>query len=294
MGRGLFVGAIALDLIYLVESFPNSNQKIVALQQAVSAGGPATNAAVTYGYLGNRAKLVGVIGSHPVSQLIHGDLKAHAVDILDLEPNRSESPPVSSIIVTQKSGDRAVIAINSTKRQAAVEQLPPEILQRVDVVLIDGHQLAISRAIAQQSSVPVVLDGGSWKEGLETVLPFIDYAICSANFYPPGCDTHQEVITCLKDAGITKIAITGGEAPIQYSDEGNSGTLTVPSIQAVDTLGAGDIFHGAFCYYIQQQEFVGALAAAAEVASASCQFFGTRQWMQQHDKKKDTQGKERR
>lgn len=283
MGSGLFVGAIALDLIYLVDEFPESNQKLVALEQTVSAGGPATNAAVTYGYLGKRAEIVGIIGSHPVGQLIRADLEAQEVDILDLEPDRAQSPPVSSIIVTQSTGDRAVIAINSSKRQATVEQLPAEILRGVDVVLVDGHQLAIGQAIAQQSQVPVVLDGGSWKEGLETVLPFVDYAICSANFYPPGCDTPQEVMTYLNKIGITKIAITRGDLPILYSDEGNSGTIDVPAIQAVDTLGAGDTFHGAFCYYIQQ-EFIGALTAAAKVAATSCQFFGTRQWIQQRVK----------
>ncbi|NET50891.1 MAG: sugar kinase, partial [Merismopedia sp. SIO2A8] len=47
-----------------------------------------------------------------------------------------------------------------------------------------------------------------------------------------------------------------------------------------DTLGAGDIFHGAFCHYILQQNFTESLVAAAEIASNSCKFFGTRRWME--------------
>jgi sugar/nucleoside kinase (ribokinase family) len=55
--------------------------------------------------------------------------------------------------------------------------------------------------------------------------------------------------------------------------------IDVPTVQAVDTLGAGDIFHGAFCHYILRENFPTALKQAAHIASFSCQFFGTRRWM---------------
>ena len=58
------------------------------------------------------------------------------------------------------------------------------------------------------------------------------------------------------------------------------GAVDVPQVQPVDTLGAGDIFHGAFCYYILQASFTDALTRAAKIAANSCQFFGTRRWME--------------
>ena len=84
----------------------------------------------------------------------------------------------------------------------------------------------------------------------------------------------------LAAVGIPHIAITQGEKPIQYFSLGVSGQLQIPQSNAVYTLGAGDIFHGAFCHYILRHNFIDALAAAAKIASYSCQFFGTRQWMQ--------------
>ncbi len=282
--NGLFVGIATLDLIYLTASFPEKNQKIVASEQGIAAGGPATNAAVTFSHLDNQATLLAIVGNHPLSQLIRDDLEAYSVKFIDLDPYRRASPPVSSIIVTQSTGERAVIAINATKFQATADQLPADILQGIDIVLIDGHQIAISQAIARQAkanSTPVVIDGGSWKPGFEKVLPFVDYAVCSANFYPPHCHNQKDVFAYLQGAGIPHIALTQGEKPIQYLSKGNAGKLEVPSIQATDTLGAGDIFHGAFCHYILQQQFIEALAAAAKIASYSCQFFGPRQWMQQ-------------
>ncbi|MEH2151815.1 sugar kinase [Nostoc sp.] len=280
--RGLFVGLVTLDLIYLAESAPKNNQKIVATDYTVAAGGPATNAAVTFNYLGNQATVLGIVGSHPMTQLIRGDLANYKVAIADLEPTTDLAPPVSSIIVTQATGERAVVSINAVKIQASTASIPPNILQNVDIVLIDGHQMAVGYSIAQMAKakkIPVALDCGSWKPGFEQILPFVDYAICSANFYPPNCQTGEEVFSYLSGFGIPHIAITHGQKPIEYLSCTKTGIVDVPQIQAVDTLGAGDIFHGAFCHYILRESFTDALALAANIAADSCKFFGARRWM---------------
>jgi len=266
--HGLFVGLVALDLVYLATSAPSNNQKVVASDYTVAAGGPATNAAVTF--------------SHPMTQLIQADLETYGVATLDLNPSQYEPPPVSSIIVTQATGERAVISINAVKSKAAKDSIPDNILQGIDIVLIDGHQMEVGVAIAKLAiglNIPVVIDGGSWKSGFESVLPFVDYAICSANFYPPNCNSTIDVFAYLSASGISHIAITQGEKPIQYLSQDTVSNLEVPQIKAVDTLGGGDVFHGAFCYYILRENFTDALAAAADIASYSCQFFGTRHWM---------------
>jgi sugar/nucleoside kinase (ribokinase family) len=282
MNRGLFVGLITLDLIYLADSAPQNNQKIVATDYTVAAGGPATNAAVTFNYLGNQATVLGVVGSHPMTQLIRDDLANYKVAIADLEPTTDLVPPVSSIIVTQGTGERAVVSINAVKTQASSASIPPDILQNVDIVLIDGHQMVVGDSIVQMAkanNIPVAIDGGSWKPGFEQILPFVDYAICSANFYPPNCKTGEDVFSYLSGFDIPHIAITHGQEPIEYLSGAKTGIVDVPQIQAVDTLGAGDIFHGAFCHYILKESFTDALALAANIAADSCKFFGTRRWM---------------
>ncbi|MBD2460406.1 sugar kinase [Oscillatoria sp. FACHB-1407] len=293
---GLFVGITTLDLIYLVEQVPTSNQKIVALDSIVAAGGPATNAAITFAHLnqqevvGQCAMLLAALGTHPMTHLIRTDVESRGVAIADLIPNQAFVPPVSSILVTQATGERAVVALNAVKQQLGVEAIPAAVLEAIagkliDIVLIDGHQMAVGEAIAQQAKangIPVVVDGGSWKPGFDRVLRWTDYAICSANFHPPGCTTEADVVVALRDLGIPKIAITHGEQPIFYYDSLDSTgiALPVPQIQAVDTLGAGDIFHGAFCHYILRSPFAEALAQAAAIAAQACQYFGTRRWME--------------
>ena len=287
--NALFVGMVTLDLVYLSAKLPGNNQKVLASDYTVAAGWPATNAAVTFSYLGNQATILGVVGTHPITHLIRSDLESQGVAIADLNPTTTQPPPVSSIIVTQSTGDRAVISINATKSQASSNQVPAALDSGIDLVLIDGHQMTTGYAIAQfakNNNIPVVIDGGSWKPGFEKILPFVDYAICSANFYPPTCSSFEEVIAYLAEAGIPHIAITQGEKPIQYFSRGVSGQMLVPSINAVDTMGAGDVFHGAFCHYILRQNFIESLAAATKIASHSCQFFGSRQWMEPNLKHK--------
>ncbi|MBD2003904.1 MULTISPECIES: sugar kinase [Cyanophyceae] len=284
MALGLFVGLVTLDFVYLTAGLPQKNQKMAASDYTVAAGGPATNAAVTFSYLGGGATLLGVVGSHPINCLIRSDLESHTVTQIDLAPIHDEPPPISSIIVTQGTGDRAVVSLNATKTQVSCDRIPKNILQEVNIVLIDGHQMAVGQEIARKAKenyIPVVIDGGSWKPGFENVLPFVDYALCSANFYPPGCNTTEEVFSYLSEMGIPHIAITNGEKPIQYISQGTNGRVEVAKINPVDTLGAGDIFHGAFCHYILEENFTDAIALAAKIASHSCQFFGTRRWMQQ-------------
>ncbi|MEC4803249.1 MAG: sugar kinase [Jaaginema sp. PMC 1080.18] len=276
--KGLFLGLSTLDLIYRVERLPQPNEKIVALDAAIAAGGPATNAAVTFAHLGGEAQLCAAIGQHPNSNLIRTDLDTQKVAIADLTPQATESPPVSSILVTAATGDRAVVSLNAQKQQVNTH-FPPNFLDKIDIILIDGHQMAASREIARQAKqhqIPIVIDGGSWKSGFETVLPYADYAICSANFHPPNCTTTEQVFANLVSLNIAHIAITQGAEPILYRTENASGRVAIDPIEVVDTLGAGDIFHGAFCYFILHQDFTTALQSASQIAAKACQSFGTR------------------
>ncbi|MGV0025525.1 sugar kinase [Phormidesmis priestleyi] len=277
--HGLFIGLVTIDLIYLVDRPPAANQKIVAIDYTAAAGGPATNAAVAFRYLGNQAELLGVVGQHPINHLILADLQQCGVILSDLNPSHAESPPVSSIVVSQ--GKRSIVSINAVKSQVE-NYKSPNTLQNIDIVLVDGHQMEVAIAIAQQArqqKIPVVMDAGSWKTGSERLLPYIDYAICSANFRPPGCHCLDQVFTYLSKFGISKIAITQGEQPIEFLHDGIRGQVQVPTVKAIDTLGAGDIFHGAFCHFILQSDFENALKKAGAIAAHACQSFGTRAWM---------------
>nr|WP_278003477.1 PfkB family carbohydrate kinase [Nodosilinea sp. TSF1-S3] len=280
MATGLFVGLITLDCIYRVDRVPSSDEKIVASGSLLVAGGPATNAAVAFAALGNRAILLGALGLHPLADLIRADLATYDIEVVDLTPELKSPPPLSTILVTAATGDRAVISRNAVGRQADPAAIPKPLLTAVDIVLIDGHQMATSHAIAiaaQAQAIPIVIDAGSWKPGFEKVLPLATSVIAAAKFRLPG---QTNTLSALSTLGIAEVATTHGPHPIQFCDRGTAGSLPVPQITVQDTLGAGDILHGAFCHHRLSAPFPTALIHAAAVAAHSCRHFGPRTWIE--------------
>ena len=87
------MGLTTLDCIYQVEHVPAADEKVVAQDSLLVAGGPATNAAVMFRHLGNEAVVVSALGHHPVTSLIRADLAAQKVQLIDLMPDAVSASP---------------------------------------------------------------------------------------------------------------------------------------------------------------------------------------------------------
>jgi sugar/nucleoside kinase (ribokinase family) len=288
--RAVFAGLCTFDIIQSVTHIPDVNEKTVASRQVVAAGGPAVNAAVTFAYLGGQASLVTAVGAHPLSGGILADLQMAKVGLIDADPDNSGPPAVSSIMVVNGSGQRAVVSVNATGQSVEPPAQLDVVISNAQVVLIDGHHpelaLASARAAHKQQRL-CILDGGSWKNNTPDLLPLVDVAICSADFHPPGIAAPRETLDFLLNSGVAWAAITNGADPIVWAGSGTCSTIPVPSVKVTDTCGAGDIFHGAFAYAIaqtgivRQANFVAASESATRIATYSCQYFGTRAWMRE-------------
>lgn len=289
MRSAVFVGLATVDVIYEVDSLPRENEKSVARRQEIFCGGTAANAAITCAFLGESATLVSSVGAHPFANVIRGELQHFRVSLRDLAPSSPEIPPVSSILVTPGTGARTVISGHAARKQVPAGALDTCVLKNASVLLVDGHQIGCAigaAAHAQSLAIPVVFDGGSWKDRTDQLLAHTRIAICSENFWPPETTAAPDVIRYLLDHGPEAVAITRGANAIIWATHDRSGELSPPLVSAVDTLGAGDIFHGAFCHrLVNGAPFPDALAFAAEVAACSCRFFGPRSWMDRWDRR---------
>jgi sugar/nucleoside kinase (ribokinase family) len=283
MTQGIFVGLSTIDVVYGVDGFPKTNSKVAAHSQDVYVGGPATNAGITFAHLGGQASLVTAVGRHPLSRMVRDELQKCSVQLVDLSPKFDEVPSIASVCIDRK-GNRNVVSAGALQFDSpgAEVAFDPAVCRGARIVLVDGHYMPACQAWAKGArgqNTPVVLDGGSWKEGTAELLKYVQTAICSADFRPPGCATKDAVIRLLKDSGVTNVAITDGAQPIHFASGASSGTLRVPEVEVVDTMGAGDVFHGAYCYFAAVGHgFVEALAEAAEIATESCRYNGTRAW----------------
>ncbi len=282
MTGGIFVGLSTIDIVYGVEEFPAVNTKTEASSQDVFIGGPATNAAVTFAHLGGKAALVTAVGRNAVANVIREELQRYSVQLVDLNPQFEGVPALSSVSV-DSHGNRNVVSANATHVITLPVEVDRDLCEQARIVLVDGHSMQACQAwaaAAHAKGTPIVLDGGSWKDGTDELLKSVHTAICSADFLPPGCVSSAEVIQFLKNRGVANIAITNGAEPVQFASGESSGTIRVPQVEVVDTMGTGDILHGAYCFFAATgRGFIESLAEAAKVASESCRYAGTREWM---------------
>lgn len=279
---GLFVGLTTLDVIHHTPRHPLPNEKVTADRQTVSAGGPAASAAVVFAALGGRARLLTAVGDGAVAGLILADLEQQGVEVIDLATSRTE-PAVSSVVVTD-NGERSVISRDATAQRVGKIENLSTILKHTDVVLADGHhpQLALEAAkAANDSAVPLVIDAGRWKPIMADLLPLSQNVICSSDFRTPGSGSSTVTAQSIRDYGVPNVAVTHGAKPIQWWTPSGSGEVAVPAVTAVDTLGAGDAFHGSFAWYLTQPQttFANQLEASGRIASLRCANLGPRKWL---------------
>lgn len=285
--KSLFIGLNTVDLQFLVDEYPPSNTKIKAEKNGIYAGGPATNAAITFSHLGGQADLLTLIGKHAFTDFIYEDLKKQRVGIIDLISEKQTTPTFASVITAKGNGDRTVFSYHPDEHDSKLYDRILENLEMksYDIIMVDGFYNPVALKLAERAknyNIPVVLDGGSWKDNMEVILKVIDMVVCSEHYFPPGTNSTQDVIAYLTGEKISKIAVTRGSSPIVYRENGKMHEIPVPEIRAIDTLGAGDVFHGAFCYYyIKERNFAEALHKATIVAAESCKYFGTREWLHQ-------------
>ena len=285
--KSLFVGLNTVDIQFLVGEYPPSNTKIKAEKYGIYAGGPATNAAITFSHLGGQADLLTLIGKHAFTDFIYQDLKKQKVGIIDLISEKQTTPTFASVITTKGNGDRTVFSYHPENHNTEFydKLLDNLMIDTYDIIMVDGFYNPVAVKLAEKAkncNIPVVLDGGSWKDNMEELLKVTDMVVCSEHYFPPGTDNTQDVIAHLAVEKISKIAVTRGSLPVVYRENGKMHEIPVPEIRAIDTLGAGDVFHGAFCYYyIKERNFAEALHKAAIVAAESCKYFGTREWLHQ-------------
>lgn len=263
-------GLTTLDLVQYVDRLPGPDEKVQARSARIEFGGPAANAAFTAGALGLRSRLLTCIGRSALSSVLSDSLQDTRVEVVDAAAHRDWQPPVSSVAVT--GGQRAVISLNAASRPVAA--LPPDALDGCSALLVDGHHLPLCIEAATQarmSGIPVLLDGGSWKPGIERLIPLVDAAVLSAHFSAPEPIDWRD----------RPVAVTDGPAPIRFRLGPRTGTVPVEPVDTIDTLGAGDVFHGAWLAHVGRfglADFEHGLRFAARIAGLSCEHPGAHEW----------------
>lgn len=280
----LCVGFACYDLTFSVDHHLGPDEKGRATGLIGCGGGLAANAAVTASRLGYHTAFAGYLGND-----LYGDAHLAEFDESGVDTSRvlRGDPPTSlSAILVKPDGARTLVNYREELPQLAATAVDLT-TTRVGALLFDGHQreLAIPLlAQARQMNIPTVLDADSVNEGTTALMGLVEFLVTSERFAQQftGCVDSLEGAIALGSCAPT-VVVTAGERGLAWHSQKDSrfgpsqGWFPPFSVEAVDTTGAGDAFHGAFAAALSAgMGWAELLRYASAVGALCCTKYGAR------------------
>lgn len=253
MKKIICIGLANYDITMPLSTFPIENTKNRIDEIIECGGGPASTAAYTLGKWGADVSFLGVVGNDLYGDILKKEWKEANVNIDFLETNESFSTPVSHIIVNKERGTRTTLTF---RKQIAMK--PISLPYEPDYILIDGQEYALSKKmILKYKDAISIIDAGRTEDTILELCTLCDYIICSKDFAEKVTGLHfnfednisiQKIYQKLKEKWKGKIIVTLEAEGCLYEENRELKRMTSLVVDAVDSTGAGDIFHGAFVY----------------------------------------------
>ncbi len=281
--RVLCAGIVVLDEVFRVEAFPKPDGKVQARDFFVVNGGCAANAAVAVARLGGAAMLACPMGG-PAGADENGDrvlaaLLREGIDCAACQRIPGLATALSAIFIDAR-GDRMIVTYRDERIAAVTPEKPQALAARADIVLADNRYPAFVEPIcaaARRRGIPVVLDGDRPTIEDDPLFRLATHLIFSSECLRATTGLADLAKGLLRIAGKTDafLAVSNGPDDIIFVRGGNPCRLPVFRIDAVDTLAAGDAFHGGFVLALAEgRSEIEAMRFGAAVAALKCSRLG--------------------
>jgi sulfofructose kinase len=282
MTRLLCLGHCALDVIYRVPAIPATPTKVLASAYLESGGGMAANASVAAKRLGGDVHYWGRVGDDAAGARILAQLAAEGVVTECVLRIAGCQSPTAAILIAEE-GERLVCIYNDPALDPDPVWLPLASVPDFDVVLADVRWPEGAMRVfdaARAAKIPAVFDGDVGPaDALRDLSSRCDYAIFSAPglALASGANAPGEGLRRLQLHARGIVGVTLGAEGLLWIEDGRERRERAPRVAAVDTLAAGDVFHGAFALAIGEGSDVATAARFANAAAAlKCTRFGGR------------------
>jgi len=277
------IGLNATDTLILVPHFPAYAGKVAFDREILSPGGQVASALVTCARLGLRTKYIGTVGDDERGRVQLASLRESGINLDDVEVRENCPNQTAYIIIDQSTGERTVLWKRDDCLRLTAESVTEEKIVSARLLHIDAHDTAaVTRAaeIARRNGIPVTLDVDTIYHGFERVLPHVDYLITSSDFptqWTNESDPFRALELIQEEYKMRVAAMTLGSYGALARFENRFVYSPAFVVHCVDTTGAGDVFHGAFCYaVIENMPLPDALEFSNAMAAMNCMALGAR------------------
>lgn len=271
----LGLGAVTVDDLIYVDQYPQPGTKMLARERRREGGGLTGTALVAAARLGAKSAYFGLLGDDELSRFTLLELEREGVDC-SRTLRRGEARPIhSTVIVERSSGQRTILYWNARVIEPEPDEIADDMIAGCQVLLVD-HTMARAglqaARLAHAHRVPVV--GDVEKEPEPCVLDLmgqIDHLIVSMHFARrvTGKREPEDIVRELSGPERACCVVTDGERGCWYLRERGGDVHHLPAlqVQAVDTTGCGDVFHGAYAACLARGESVHLALQVATVAA---------------------------
>lgn len=267
------VGHAALDHCFSIASFPAHPTKTPAHAYRAISGGMAANASIAAARLGARVCMHGAVGDDAAGDFLVQRLQSCGVDCAQLQRVTNAASSVSAVVI-DAHGERQIF---NHRGDALPRAAPLDVasLAGCDVLMADPRWMAGALAAlrwAREARVPSLLDGDlSPTDDLQQLARLADWAVFSEAglaAFAPGATLADGLARALQ-AGAQLAAVTLGARGVRWQRLGEPlHSLPAFAVDAVDTNGAGDVFHAALAMALAQRWEDGAAMRFASAAAA--------------------------
>jgi len=277
------VGLNATDTLILLPHFPAYAGKEPFRREILSPGGQVASAMAACARLGLRTKYIGTVGDDLRGQIQIEDLRKSGINLDHVQVRKNCPNQTAYILIDETTGERTVLWQRQDCLRLEPEEIWPEMILHSRLLHIDGHDtpaVAKAAAIAKGAGIPVTVDVDTIYHGFEKVLPNVDYLVTSSEFparWTNVSDPFKALETIQKEYGIYCASMTLGAQGALALIDGRFYYAPAFVVNCVDTTGAGDIFHGAFCYGVLQKWPIDQILTFSNaLAALNCTSLGAR------------------
>ena len=275
------VGIPYTDVLLRLPRLPLADEALRALERDVQGGGKVPTACVAAARLGWRVALSGPVGGGPLAAGILPDLAAAGVDVDGLQPQPARRGPLSVILVQAGSGARSILWDPGDLAEIALTDADRARIAGARYLLVSEPFPAACAAAAWARShgVAVIWDADVADPAWPKLAASVDHCVASSAFAATlgGAEAAPDRLP-----GSVAI-VTRGRAGLVGRTPAGPFRLPAFPVEAVDTTGAGDVFHGAYVAGLLRGLDPRAAAGYASAAAAlKCRVLGGRRGIPTH------------